>query len=306
MPAQNKKGKQNLTSLAAQKTHKEQTSNGLEIRRADFPNPSVTEVRNFSKPRPIRAGGLPQKAESEPTARNRSCAACAIFELNLCAAASDKTDSKVSRRPGEAPFVSSAHTIPARRMICHPKEWSEFVPIVCDGWAASSITLHDGRRQILSFLMSGEFASTACLFEPMAGRSVESVTEVTYRKFKRSDFKAVVFGNPDLLEKLSKTWAQERAEADQLALDLGRRTADERIARLILNLAERLGKRDAVRDQTMEFPLRQRHIADATGLTPVHVSKVLGEFQRAGLVAINDRSLTIINETALRRVADWR
>jgi CRP-like cAMP-binding protein len=58
--------------------------------------------------------------------------------------------------------------------------------------------------------------------------------------------------------------------------------------------------------QTMEFPLRQRHIADATGLTPVHVSKVLGEFQRAGLIEIGERLLTIVNETELRRAAEWR
>jgi len=61
-----------------------------------------------------------------------------------------------------------------------------------------------------------------------------------------------------------------------------------------------------VKGAMMEFPLRQRHIADATGLTPVHVSKVLGEFQRANLIDISRRTLTIVNGTELRRVADWR
>ena len=75
---------------------------------------------------------------------------------------------------------------------------------------------------------------------------------------------------------------------------------------MILNLAERLAKRGMMDGQAMEFPLRQRHIADATGLTPVHVSKVLGEFQRAGLIDISSRSLTIIDVTELRRAADWR
>jgi CRP/FNR family transcriptional regulator len=75
---------------------------------------------------------------------------------------------------------------------------------------------------------------------------------------------------------------------------------------LILSLAERLAKRGMMNGHTMEFPLRQRHVADATGLTPVHVSKVLGEFQRAGLMEISSRSLTVINETELRRAADWR
>ena len=140
----------------------------------------------------------------------------------------------------------------------------------------------------------------------MSGRTVEAITDVTCRKFARSDLKAFLFKNPIMLEKLSKTWVDERAQADQLALDLGRRTADERIARVFLNLADRLAKRNMRNGQTMEFPLRQRRVADATGLTPGYVSKVLGEFQRAGLIEIKRRTLTIVNETQLRGVADWR
>jgi CRP/FNR family transcriptional regulator len=205
-----------------------------------------------------------------------------------------------------APLASSTQVIPARRTICHPKEWSDGIPVICQGWAASSITLLDGRRQILAFLLPGDLVSTAYLLEPMSGRTVEAVTDVTCRKFSRGELKSFLFKQPALLEKLSKAWVEERTQADQLALDLGRRTADERIARLILNLAERLAKRGLVNGQSMEFPLRQRHVADATGLTPVHVSKVLSEFQRAGLLVINRRTLTIMNETDLRRVADWR
>jgi CRP-like cAMP-binding protein len=204
------------------------------------------------------------------------------------------------------PLASSTQLIPARRTICHPKEWSEFVPVICQGWAASSITLLDGRRQILSFLLPGDLVSTASLVEPMSGRTVEAITDVTCRKFSRTELKTYLFQRPNLLEKLSKNWVEERTQADQLALDLGRRTADERIARLILHLVDRLAKRAMTNNWTMNFPLRQRHVADATGLTPVHVSKVLGEFQRAGLIEINRRTLTIANEAELRRVADWR
>ena len=92
----------------------------------------------------------------------------------------------------------------------------------------------DGRRQILSFLLPGDLVSTACFLEPMSGRTVEAITDVTCRKYIRNDLKAYLFQRPQLLEKLSKTWVEERTQADQLALDLGRRTADERIARLIL------------------------------------------------------------------------
>jgi CRP-like cAMP-binding protein len=54
----------------------------------------------------------------------------------------------------------------------------------------------------------------------------------------------------------------------------------------------------------MDFPLRQHHIADATGLTVVHTGKVLGEFRRAGLVKINGRALTLPDPEGLRRAGD--
>ena len=234
-----------------------------------------------------------------------ACTLCPAFSL-LCGGTTVDGEAAVEGQTGRLPLAASAHTIPARRLILHPKEWSEFVPIICSGWAMSSVALPDGRRQIISFLLPGDIVSAGSLLAPMSGHTVEAITEVTYRKFKRSEIKALLFGRSDLLEKVFNLWNEAKARADQLALDLGRRRADERIARLILRLADKVAKRSTVRTQTIDFPLRQRHIADATGLTPVHVSKILGELQRAGLVEINGRSLTILNAPELHRVADWQ
>lgn len=234
-----------------------------------------------------------------------SCIVCPAYQLSLCGAIREKF-AQAEWLPGTLPVASTVHRIPARHTIFHHKEWSEYVPFICSGWASSSITLADGRRQTLSFLLGGDIVSAACLLEPMSGRTVEAITEVEYRKFKRSDVKAVLFKNVDLMEKVSRIWGEERIHFDQMALDLGRRTADERIARLIVNIADRLARRGMRHGNSMEFPLRQRHIADATGLTPVHVSKVVGEFQRAGLFEIRGRTLTIFDDAELRRAAEWR
>ena len=73
-----------------------------------------------------------------------------------------------------------------------------------------------------------------------------------------------------------------------------------------MNLLDRLTKRGMVRDRQMEFPIRQHHIADATGLTPVHVSKVLCGFRRSGLIDYSNRSLTILDMVNFQRVANQR
>jgi CRP-like cAMP-binding protein len=228
-----------------------------------------------------------------------------MSDLNLCSAA-NKVRETGAQNPNLPPLSSSTHTIPARQLISHPKELSDFVTIICGGWAASSINLSDGRRQILSFLMPGDLVSTTFLLDLMPNRMVEAITPVTCRKYRRSDFKAILFQRRVVLEKLSEIWKEERAQADQLALDLGRRTANARIARLIIRLADKAERRGMKRGSTLEFPLRQRHIADATGLTPVHVSKVLSTFRRDDLIEISGRLLTIQSETEIRRIAEGR
>lgn len=238
------------------------------------------------------------------------CETCQSYELSWCRAALRGRSNLTLIEA--TPVHHSGHTVPARRIICREQDLDDAVPIICDGWAASVVTLSDGSRQILSFLLPGDLVSTTLLFEARPNCLVEAITEVRFRTFKRSYLKALVSEHPDLFDKLSQTWIAEKGRADQLIIDLGRRTADERIARLILNLAERLAERGmtspacATSALEMDFPLRQHHVADATGLTPVHVSKVLSEFRRDGLIKISDRALTILDPAGFRRIANAR
>jgi len=204
---------------------------------------------------------------------------------------------------GQKELLASVQTISARKMICYPNEFPEFVSVICNGWAATSVSLSDSRRQILSFLVSGDVFFVSTLFKPMSGRQIEAITDVTYRSFKCRDIKTALFKHPDMFELLAKVWAEEQEQSDQLAVDLGRRTAEERIARLILNLLDKLAKRGMAQDLTMGFPLRQHHIADAAGLTPVHVSRVLTKFRRSGLIGFAKRLLTVVDLPSLRRIA---
>jgi len=293
-----------LPIMRTKKIMQTQNSDGLEIRHLDFSTEqSFPETLRFPQRQMVCAEESADANPVDSAQCGTTCVLCPLHELNLCVMSPNKNALGANPHPAAAQLTSTVHTIPARRTICHPKEWSEFVLIICSGRAVSSVALSDGRRQILSILLPGDVVFSTGPNEPTSGRAVEAITEVTYRKFKRDDFYALMLVHPALFERLIKVWSEERARADRLALDLGRRTADERIARLILNLAGRLSERGLVQGQTMDFPLRQRQIADATGLTPVHVSKVLGEFQRAGLIEISNRSLTIIDETELRQVA---
>jgi CRP/FNR family transcriptional regulator, anaerobic regulatory protein len=230
-----------------------------------------------------------------------SCRGCPALDLGVCHGMSD------SMRGSPAALLPVAeHTIPARRVIFRQRDLHDQVPFICRGWAASAVTLLDGSRQILAFLLPGDIVSTSLLFGPSAHCMVEAITEVQVRSFRRDDVRAMLMPDPDLLEKLARLWMDGKQRTYDLAVDLGRRTADERIARLILALRDRLVGRGLAHGETMDFPLRQHHVADATGLTAVHVSKVLSEFRRNGLIEISDRSLTILKPAEFQRIATMR
>lgn len=262
-----------------------------------------------ARARSIPVESVTPQIETVTPQTQAGCAACGAYEQNLCQAVFKASWSLPQTETIE--FQKSAHVVPARRIVFRQNDLPDAVPVICDGWAASIVMLSDGSRQILSFLLPGDIVSTALLFDARAHCFVEAITEVRYRTFKRNELRAVLLKQPSLFDALSKAWIEEKNRSDQIIVDLGRRSADERIARLILGLAKRLAQRGMTRTVgesglEMDFPLRQHHIADASGLTPVHVSKVLSEFRRAGLTKISDRSLTIIDQAGLRRIAHMR
>lgn len=234
-----------------------------------------------------------------PVEACRDCAAyksCFCHAI-MCIAEAGENDG------GAAAIAYQDQTIAARRAICRENETLDGVPFICKGWAATAVALSDGRRQILSFLLPGDIVSAILIFDPVSRCSIEAVTELQVRTLARDDIKAALLRHPDLMDMISDIRDHEVARAAQLSIDLGRRTAIERIAQLILQLSERLARCGLMHDGVMDFPLRQHHIADATGLTVVHAGNILADFRRGGLIEISGRSLKLADPDGLRRIA---
>ena len=225
------------------------------------------------------------------------CAACPAHDLTICEA-----------RRGDRPAVhQSAHKAPPRRVICREREFAQSVPVICEGWACCAVMLGDGTRQIFSFLLAGE-AVASSLFGPRPDCFIETITPVTYRLFDRAAVRDLIFASPAAIDTIGRVRMEDQWRTDALIVDLARRPADERIARLILDLRTRLQRRGLVQGYppAFEFPLRLHHIADALGLTPVHVSKVLSDLRRRKLISLNGRTLTLIDPAGLARIAQMR
>jgi CRP/FNR family transcriptional regulator len=213
-------------------------------------------------------------------------------------------DSRQDGWLGTFPFRPERQITRARHTLYRAGENLDGIPFVYSGWAARVRRLPDGRRQILSFVLPGDLVSASAIFSDRLSFFVEAITDVRYSVSQRAQVDQILAQDPQLLRTLVSACLAEKADIEELATDLGRRRAEERIARLFLQLRTRLEARGQVSGLSFDMPLRQQHIADATGMTVIHVGRVLGALRTDGVIQVAGGVLTITDRPALQRLAD--
>ena len=173
------------------------------------------------------------------------------------------------------------------------------------GWAFRYKTLSDGRRQILNFLLPGDFIGLQQKFADGAMHGIEAVTDTSLCVFPRDGLWELYRGFPNLGYDITWLAAREESMVDDHLLTAGRRNATERVAMLLMHLFRRLERVGMAEGGTIDFPINQQHIADALGLSLVHTNKTLRRLRQLGLHEIQDGRLRLLNTRALERIADY-
>jgi len=175
------------------------------------------------------------------------------------------------------------------------------------GWAFRYKTLSDGRRQILNFLLAGDFIGVQQKMTEATVHGVQALTDVALCVFRRDALWELHRTAPTLGFGVTWLTAHEEAIVDDTLLSVGRRSAMERIATLLVMLYKRAAALDTEGDlvaRGVPFPLTQLHIADALGLSLVHTNKTLRKLEALGLHRIEDGRLRLLDVRALSRLAD--
>ncbi|MGJ7489029.1 Crp/Fnr family transcriptional regulator [Variovorax sp. ZT4R33] len=173
------------------------------------------------------------------------------------------------------------------------------------GWAFRYKTLSDGRRQILSFLLPGDFIGLQDEFAEGQTHGVEAASEATFCVFERGRLWDMFRAQPKLGYDITWLAAREEKMIDDNLVTTGRRNAGERVAMLLMHLYRRAERVGMVRDGWAEFPFNQQHIADALGLSLVHTNKTLRRLQRMGLHKLDGGWLRILEPHALEALGDY-
>ncbi|BEP47332.1 MULTISPECIES: Crp/Fnr family transcriptional regulator [Variovorax] len=173
------------------------------------------------------------------------------------------------------------------------------------GWAFRYKTLSDGRRQILSFLLPGDFIGLQDEFADGHTHGVEAASEATLCVFPRGRLWELFHAQPKLGYDITWLAAREEKLVDDNLVTTGRRNAAERVAMLLMHLYRRAQRVGMVRDGWVEFPFSQQHLADALGLSLVHTNKTLRRLQSLGLYKLDAGWLRILEPRALEALGDY-
>ncbi len=176
--------------------------------------------------------------------------------------------------------------------------------LLVDGWACQYRSLRDGQRQMAALILPGEMCNLDGLLLERSDFSVRTLTPATVVTLPRDRALALADAHPGIVRGFTWLALIENAILGQWALGLGRRTARQRLSHLVCELAVRLGAVDG-NGARYHLPLTQEQLADALGLTSVHVNRTLQALRGEGLVATRGRAVTVPDMAALALAAEF-
>jgi CRP-like cAMP-binding protein len=171
--------------------------------------------------------------------------------------------------------------------------------VVLDGWAIRYKTLPSGTRQIMAFLMPGDSCDLFNGLLAEMDHSIETVTNATVATISREKIDEIMSGHPAVARAMYIAQLIDEGTLRSWIVSLGRRNSVERAAHLLLELYIRAVQVGIIVGGEMELPLTQAILADALGMTPVHVNRVLQSLRKTGAIHLQRGLLRIPNPDLL-------
>lgn len=184
-------------------------------------------------------------------------------------------------------------------------ETVDYMFVVETGWAIRSRILDDGRRQILNFMLPGDCFDLMSLVKAKADHNVTAATEVTLRRISTRAFLETIYSDPKLATAFWWVAVQEEAILREQIIRVGRRSAVERVAHMLLELNRRLVMIEERESDIVSLPIPQSLVADALGLSVVHVSRTFTKLRQDGLIETYPKGIVLKDRKALKELSDF-
>lgn len=199
----------------------------------------------------------------------------------------------------------NTRTVQARHDLIREGDKPGPVIVVLEGWACRYKLLPDGSRQIMAFLMPGDFCDLHIETLEEMDHSIGTLTTCRITTISREKMDGMLGAMPNLTRAFWRAQLVDESVLRAWIVSMGRRNSLKRVAHLMLELYARMRNIGLTDDDTCGMPLSQTVLADALGLTPVHINRVLRILRERKVMALGSSTLTLLNAAELVAIAGF-
>lgn len=208
-----------------------------------------------------------------------------------------------SLRSADGPdAVAKPVEVAARTTLLRENDLPPHVRLLVSGWAARYRMLPNGRRQILSLILPGEFCDAYLVQSGLSTHAIRTLSKAEFLQIPRARFAALLTESATVRNGFWRLDLIREAMQSELLLALGQKAAHERIAHVLCETYARLAAVGLVDAGSCDFQLKQTDLAEMCGLTPIHVNRMLQRLRADGLIQLSGSRLTIYDFSALARI----
>ncbi|GEP07052.1 helix-turn-helix domain-containing protein [Methylobacterium oxalidis] len=200
---------------------------------------------------------------------------------------------------------ASPRLVPPHTDLVREGDKPEGVFLVMGGFACRHKLRASGARQIMAYLLPGDLCDHDVALLNQMDHTLTTLSACTVVRLAPETV-AQLMQQPRIARALRMSTLVDEATLREWLVNVGRRSAEERIAHLLCELLLRLRAVGAATENSYELPLTQVDLADTTGLTNVHVNRTLQNLRRQGLIELRGQRLTILNLPRLRALAEFK
>ncbi|MBP2433916.1 MULTISPECIES: Crp/Fnr family transcriptional regulator [Bradyrhizobium] len=190
-------------------------------------------------------------------------------------------------------IVTPVKDLPEDSVIVREGDLSTQCCVVMSGFAYRSKVSETGKRQILSFHIAGDMPDLQGLPLKRMDHDLTTLSQARLGFINHDALERILDSRPALVRALWRETLVDAALFRQWIVNLGTRSAAGRMAYLIAELRQRLAAMGLVANEQFDFPITQSKLADALGLSVVHVNRVLQAFRADGVLDLKRRVVTL-------------
>ena len=204
-----------------------------------------------------------------------------------------------------AELCKNTRDVPRKSHITKEGDRPKYVHVMLSGWAARYKTLRDGSRQIVDFAIPGDFCDLHVALLSEMDHGIVALTPCCVARIGGDEIAELTSENNRIVRAMWWSTLVDQSILREWVLNVGRRDAYERLSHLLCELHFRMKRVGLVEDGQLALPLTQEELADATGLTAVHVNRTLKRLRSEKLIELGRGMLTILDASALREAAGF-